>query len=699
MTEVDRAAVVRLFSDVEALRRGLRLYPPSHPALQPARARVRERALALAGGSGVVTASFGPDRLFWAGEEIVLGPATPAARLAYLLFHLGLAAVHLSFPQAADGLVELTDRLATLHDPPGEADRAGLLGATAPAGVELVPFDLSGVQLLDSEDARGARGGRPVWAELARRLSRDGAFATAGRINQGELAPGAAAEALAAARDPETLFDHLFIQLAEIGRSGDLPGRPALLAEVREFFAELIRLLDPDRRVLAVVTGLRHLPLANPDDPWVAGELMLDAVERMLLTGVTVPEVVQRALHRMAAPLSEQPDGVPEDLAVRARHLLARLPVAAPEAGGPAPPEVSATAEPEGTPCGRELTAELGEERLRPHLVRLLQEAIMLWPDTAIAERAAVRLAEEFAAALDAGHLETAVRLAPLLGSIRNPAAHRAIAENGVPAAVRAFRTLEKRHHPDLTAALSALGEPALPAVLEALADEDSLAVRKRLLEVVARQGARALPYVQPLLDDPRWYVVRNAVFLLRRIGGPNVSGLLKSHVEGAPPKVLVELLKALVELQDPDWFKLLVQCMDSDDDSRRQVAIDVASRIRHPDVVGALVKRLQESIGGRLREASSLDLIRALGRLRDPAALGVLQEIVALKQWRYPFSLTQPRREAAAAIARLEGADARRLASALVRSRDADVAEAARAVLRDPRDPRDPREPGEDGE
>ena len=683
MAEPDSTGVVRLFSDVEALRRALRLYPPSHPALQPARARLRERALLLATPGEVATASFGPDRLFWAGQEVALPAPSPAARLVHLLFHLGLAAIHLSFPQAADGVVELADRLAALNDPPGEADRARLLGGAAPAGVEFVPIDLSGVQLLAAGDAAEERGSRPVWAELARRLARDGVFAAAGEIRQGELKPGAVAGLLAAGHDPATLFDHLFVQLAEISRGAPAEGGPATLAEVREFFAELIRLLDPDRQVLAVAIGLRHLPIANPDDPWVAGELLLDAVERMLLESVAVPEVVQRVLHRMAAPLAEQPEGAPADLAVRARHLLARLPVTPP--GGA--PEAEETPSQElgygSSPHARELLLALDDADVRLHVIRVLQEAIMLWPDSGVAESAAARLAEEFATALDVGDLETAVRLAPLLGAIRSAPAREVINQSGVPAAVRAFRTVEKSRHPDLTALLIALGEPALPAVLAALGEEESLAVRKRLLEVVARQGPRALPYVRPLLDDPRWYVLRNAVFLLRRLGGGDAPALLKSRIEGAHPKVLLEILKALVELQDPEWFRLLSQTIDRGDDERRRVAIDVASRIRHPDVVAALVRRLRENTGSRLREGVSLDLIRALGRLRDPAALGVLREILALKQWRFPFPLTEPRREAAAAIARLEGAEARSLAVSLARSRDGDVADAARDALR----------------
>ena len=62
--------VVRLLSDLEALRRAYLLYPPSHPALQPARDRIRARVLALSTEGESATASFGPDELLWNGEAV-----------------------------------------------------------------------------------------------------------------------------------------------------------------------------------------------------------------------------------------------------------------------------------------------------------------------------------------------------------------------------------------------------------------------------------------------------------------------------------------------------------------------------------------------------------------------------------------------------------------------------------------------------
>jgi HEAT repeat protein len=688
-------ALVRLLNDLETFRRSLRLYPTSHPALQPARERIRARVLALADDGEVAVLSFGPDQLFWNGEPVSLPPTAPAVKLVGLLFHLGLAALRLRFPQAGDGLPDLVGRIATLHEPPGESDRAYLLAeADSLSGVELVPLDLSGVQVVSPDVPTPPPGSRPVWAELARRLARDGAFPLAGRIREGELTPGMVFDLLATTSDPETLFDHLFMQLGEIVRAGPEGRREVALADTREFFAELVRLLDPERQKLAVAVALRHLPVVGKRDLWFAAELLLDAVEFMLGKQVPIPDAVQRALHRLAAPLSDQNPEMPEELAARARHLLVQVPLTQLTdvtrlVSGEEPPPAGW----EGAPWVREFVGELGEEQIRLHLVRLLQEAITLWPGEQVATRAAVRLVEEFSAALEVGDVATAVRLAPLLAAASDPEARRVASETGVPAAVRAFKTYDRSHHADLTAVLVALGESAVPAILEALAQEESLTVRKRLLEVVARQGERAFPYLLPLLDDPRWFVVRNAAFLLRRLEHPDAAGLLKARLPGSKPKVLAEILKVLVALQDPEWFSLLLQSLDSADEERRMVAIEVASRIRHPDVVRALLERLSPRIGGRLREPFSLELINALGRLRDPAALPALREVLAMRQWRYSFSLAPARREAAAAVARLESPDARALSLELARSADQTVAEGVRMAMHALREPEEEEE------
>jgi hypothetical protein len=678
------AAVVRLLNDIETLRRSLRLYPSSHPALQPARARIRERANAVGQAGATATASFGPATVAWNGTEIALPANAPASRLVTMLFHAAVASMTLRFPAACEGLADLAALLADLHDPPGEADRVRFFAAAESlAGLELVSIDLSDVRLLPSVEEPPRPGTRPIWAELARRLSRDGSFPLAGKVHTGELSPGSVLELAESEGELDLLFDHLFTQLGEIVRSSPLDRRPVTLQEVREFFDELVFLLTPERRKLAVVAAVRHLPLVGADDPWVAADLLMDAVEFMLAQEVAVPETVQRALHALAAPPVDAATEAPEGITARARVLLARLPAAEME---------DVTAEVilqaplgvdwRGEPHARELVAELAEDRMRGSLLRLLEETSALWPDQAVAQRATVRLAEELGSAVEVGDLTAASRLAARVAAASDPQVGQVVADTVIPAAVRALKVYDRRHHQELSAILVTLGEGALPAILHALAEEETLAVRRRLLEVIEHHRDRGVPYILPLLDDPRWYVVRNAAFLLRRIRARETAADLKIHAPGAHPKVLVEILKALVAMDDPDWLAVLLASLDSPDPETRTVAAEVAGTVAHAQVVSAVIERLRPRIGNALREPYALALVRALGRLRDPSALPLLQEILALKQWRYPFSLDAARREAAVAVARLPGATAHRQALALAADRDEELAAAVQEAL-----------------
>ena len=63
-----------------------------------------------------------------------------------------------------------------------------------------------------------------------------------------------------------------------------------------------------------------------------------------------------------------------------------------------------------------------------------------------------------------------------------------------------------------------ALGASASRGLLEALAAEQDRGRRLRLIELAASLGAAIVPETRRLLADPRWYVVRNMVLLLRRV-------------------------------------------------------------------------------------------------------------------------------------------------------------------------------------
>jgi HEAT repeat protein len=677
--ELDRK-VVALLNDLEAFRKVLRLYPPGHPGLSPAEGRLRRDLRELA-GEPLVRLVLNPDRVFWGEQEVVPPPEAPGRKLVQTLFQLGIAVVQLTFPEAEEGLLLLAQELSSQAETPREEDRQRLLEKAFP-GLQLFPLDLSGVQLVAEEEISEKDGRRLVWPELARILARDGAFSWPGKLKEGLLDAGSVLELANQVADPGALFEYLFRSVAEVLQQTPQAQRPLLVSELRLFLADLCRLASAEHRARAVAAFVRQPTLAallSAQDPMAPWEALLDGVELLLLEGEPVPEAVQRLVFHLASPEAARELGLPPELVARARALLSRLPLP-----GQEPPAWQEGASPvavrwDGEPWARELAAALGEGEVRGHLVRVLGEMLTLSPGTEAGEAAAARLVELFCEAVETGEYATAQRLAPVVGSSRNVLLQEKALQEAVGSVVAALATADRQYHATLEGLLAGLGERALPAILEELANAESLAVRKRLLETVLRYGQRAVPYVRQLLEDDRWYVVRNAVFLLRRLGDRAIAPAIKRLLPQARPQVVGEILKALVAFEDPEWFSLLRKELASGDEERLRVAVAVASRIPHPGVVRALMERLRQQMGMKLREPITLELIRALGRLRDPRALPLFREILELKQWRYPFALAPLRREAAFAVAQLPGQEAQELARALEAGKDSELAEAVR--------------------
>lgn len=676
--------VVAFLNDLEAFRKALRLYPQGHPALKPAETRLRQDLQGL-GEVPYARLVLNPDRVFWGEVEVALPSESPGHKLVQTLFQLGLVVMEMTFPQAEEGVVALAGTLASLGENPREEDRQSLLEAAASlSGVELFPLELSSVQIIDEDAVQQKDGHRMAWPRLAKMLA-DGLFAWPGKLKEGLLDASSVVAVANQLPDPGPLFEYLFQAVEKVLVQSPKPQRPLLLSELRLFLADLFRLLQPEGRARAVAAFLRQPSLAalqTEREPMLPWEVLLDGVEILLLEGEPVPQAIQRMLFRLASPEADQSMRVSSELILRARQLLARLPLEGEFATQlPTPPARLPQGWP-GQPWARELSASLTPEEVRAHLVRTLGEMVTLWPGHEAGEAAASYMGKLFVEAIGEADYPTAQRLAPLVGSSRNVQLQEKSLQEAVAATVAAMAAADQQTHPLLTAILSALGERALPAILEALAQEERLVVRKRLLEVVLRYGSHAIPHLRLRLEDDRWYVVRNAIFLLRRLGDRTVVPALKRLLSSCRPQVAEEILKTLVAFQEPDWLTILRKELNSEDDERVKAACNVASKIRHPGVVRMLVERLHHQFGMKLREPLTFDLIRALGRLRDGKALPVLQELLELKQWRYPFSLEPIRKEAAAAIAQLESPEAQRLAGALAAGKNKALAEAVRRGL-----------------
>lgn len=679
------AAVIRMLNDMDALRRILRMYPGGHPSVDGAKERIRQSAARLA-AEGSATLAFGPDTLLLDDEKVEMPEGGPVARLVGLLFYLGLSSLRLTFPAACEGLSSLATHLAPCHEPPQAEDRVRLFASLNDFdGVEPVAIDLSGVQLAGADEAT-RKAARELWGELAKRLGAGFGDVLGGGDGDGEgLSPERFVAALAERDDWRELCDGLFGELAGLLGQVPAPRRDAAIEAIRAFVTAPGELVDAERRDFAIAAAVRHVPEAvvprADGTEVVPADRLLGAVEYLLVEESAVPEIVLT----VARALIEAHPAADDPIAERVASVQALLdPVAAAMrrlavAAVPAPTRLAW----DDPAWAAELRDAMREGGIREHAVATLRRAVALAPGTLLEARVRKRLADELVAALELADLTTAAALAPLVAATDDPEVRHHAAREGVPLAVRSLERADGDQQAVLVGLLAALGEIALPGILEHVAASDDGMVRKRLLEVVLRAGPAAIPHARRLLEDQRWFVQRNAVFLLRRLNDVECLPYLKARLRTVAPQVAAEVLKFLLAAHDPEAPTLLLHELAATDEERLAAAAAVAAHVPHKAVVDRLVARLAERVGPGLQQGATLELIRAVGQLRAATALPVLQEILKLRQWRSRFPLGPYRAEAARAVAQLDVQEARRLAYSLASSGEAGVAEAAQDGLR----------------
>jgi len=96
---------------------------------------------------------------------------------------------------------------------------------------------------------------------------------------------------------------------------------------------------------------------------------------------------------------------------------------------------------------------------------------------------------------------------------------------------------------------LCGLQDAIHPTLLETLAASDDRTVRKTVLDVLRLGGGVPLRHIWPLMEDPRWYVVRNALQLATASEDPEVIDRVERLTRHLDSRVRREALRSLITL------------------------------------------------------------------------------------------------------------------------------------------------------
>jgi hypothetical protein len=169
---------------------------------------------------------------------------------------------------------------------------------------------------------------------------------------------------------------------------------------------------------------------------------------------------------------------------------------------------------------------------------------------------------------------------------------------------------------------IARLGGAATGALLEALASEQDQSRRRRLFDLIASLGAVIVPDATRLLKDSRWYVVRNMIALLRKVGDKNSLPEVRKLSAHADLRVRLEAIKTLLASDPKLPRELLDKAIMDPDPKLAESAVVLVGEYRIQEAKDPLVSILKAWDLFGARRSLRLKTLRALADLADPAVL-----------------------------------------------------------------------------
>lgn len=106
----------------------------------------------------------------------------------------------------------------------------------------------------------------------------------------------------------------------------------------------------------------------------------------------------------------------------------------------------------------------------------------------------------------------------------------------------------------------------AITPLVKFLGELKTIHARKTVINALIILGRKDIPALSRGLDDQRWYVVRNIIYVLRKIGDKSAVEYLLKTVRHGDVRVRKEVIKALGELGRREVVQTLRECLNDPD-------------------------------------------------------------------------------------------------------------------------------------
>ncbi len=174
-----------------------------------------------------------------------------------------------------------------------------------------------------------------------------------------------------------------------------------------------------------------------------------------------------------------------------------------------------------------------------------------------------------------------------------------------------------------LIQAYAILGDRIAKAIATALTDTEDRMARKTYVAALGAFGSAGAHAVQNMLQDSRWFVVRNGVAVLGDVGGPDAIEHLTASLANEHSGVRRETVLSLAKIGGENAALLVTSMLGDSDPEVRVAAARAVSALKPERAFKPLLEIVEKGDEDEVLE----QVLRALGGLGDAAAVSAIQK------------------------------------------------------------------------
>ncbi len=193
------------------------------------------------------------------------------------------------------------------------------------------------------------------------------------------------------------------------------------------------------------------------------------------------------------------------------------------------------------------------------------------------------------------------------------------------------------------------LDRNAILPLMNVLGELESIHARKVVIDALITLGPRDITTLAKGLNDSRWYVVRNIIYILRKIADKRAVEYLLKTVRHADLRVKKEVIRALGELGGGGAIQTLRECLENDNVQIRSAALRALGTVASE----AAKRIIMDKIAAKTFKDNSFEekkeYFEVLSRWKDNEVFDFLVEILKKKPFFFGSSKTDENRAGAA--------------------------------------------------